>query len=101
MARKLEVSATALRDIEQMRSWLSQPGTGPRAKERRRRIQNAIRELTQDPVRWSIGVNPGTRERIVEEYVIVYMVSPDTNDRRTAGDVYIVRLYGPGQERPN
>jgi len=100
MARKVDYSTSALRDIEQMRGWLSQRGAGARAKERIRLILKAIRTLGQDPVLWPIGAEPGTRERIIEEYTVVYSVSPDTNDRRTAGDVHILRLYGPGQDRP-
>lgn len=83
-----------------MRHWMSQPGAGRRAKERARSITEAVKELKSDPVRWPKGEESGTRQRIVEEYTIIYFVDPDTNDRSTAGDVYVLRVYGPGQGRP-
>ena len=39
------------------------------------------------------------RERVVEGYTIVYRALPDTNDNRTAGDVRVYRVFGPGQDR--
>ncbi|MFZ0693164.1 MAG: type II toxin-antitoxin system RelE/ParE family toxin [Alphaproteobacteria bacterium] len=99
MARKLEYSKLALRDLDLMRRWMNQSGSGQRAIERARRIINAVRELQPDPVIWPKGELPGTRQRVVEEYTIIYSVEPDTNDRLTAGNVYILRVYGPGQDR--
>jgi plasmid stabilization system protein ParE len=100
MARKLEYSRLSLLDLAQMRRWLSQPGAGPRAKERARRIAKAVRDLRSDPVQWPKGNEPGTRQRVIDEYTIIYSVNPDTNDRLTAGDVYVLRVYGRGQDRP-
>ena len=39
------------------------------------------------------------RERAVEGYVIVYEVVPDTGIDRTAGDVHVLRIFGPHQDR--
>ncbi len=50
------------------------------------------------PCTWPIGDYPPFRERVAEGYVIVYEVSPDTDDNRTAGDVEVARVFGPGQE---
>jgi plasmid stabilization system protein ParE len=100
MARKLEYSKLSLRDLDQMRRWLNQPGAGRRAKARARRIAAAVRELQSDPVKWPKGEEPGTRERVVERHVIVYSAQPDTNDRLTAGDGFVIRVCGPGRERP-
>ena len=41
----------------------------------------------------------GSRERVIEGHTVVYAVDPDTNDSRTAGDVYVLRVFGPGQDR--
>jgi plasmid stabilization system protein ParE len=100
VARKLDYSPLALRDLVQMRRWLNQPRAGAKAKARARKIVKAAKALKSDPVIWPKGDEPGTRERVVEEYVVVYSVDPDTNDRLTAGDVYVLRIYGPGQNRP-
>jgi|SRR5579883_827136 plasmid stabilization system protein ParE len=99
MARKLEYSPFAVEDLRQMRRWMSQPGAGPRAKMRARRIAAAISELRSDPTIWPKGDEPGTRQFVVEKHVVVYSVVPDTNDRHAAGDVYVLRIYGPGQSR--
>jgi hypothetical protein len=100
MARRLEYSRLSLLDLAQMRRWLSQPGAGPRAKARALAIAKAVKDLRDDPVRWPKGDVPGTRQRVVNDYTIIYSVDPDSDDRRTAGDVYILRIYGLGQERP-
>ena len=100
MARKLHYSDNARRDIAQMRAWFSQAGAGPRAKERARKITGAIRDLRQCPASRRVCDAPGTRQFVVEGYTIVYRVAPDTGDNRTSGDVLVLRVYGPGQNRP-
>jgi len=99
MARRIEYSPRSLLDLTQMRRWMTQRGAGIRAKERARRIAAAVRELRIDPVKWPKGELPGTRQRVVEQYTIIYFVDPDTDDRQTAGDVYVLRIFGPGQDR--
>jgi hypothetical protein len=42
---------------------------------------------------------PGTRELPVEGHRIVYEVHPDTGNNVTAGDVTVLRVFGPGQSR--
>jgi len=32
-------------------------------------------------------------------YRVIYAVTPDTGDNATAGDVEVLRVFGPGQER--
>jgi hypothetical protein len=83
-----------------MRSWMNQSGAGQRAKDRARKTAKAVRELRNESVQWPKGEQPGTRQRVAEEYTIIYSVDPDTNDQVTAGDVYVLRIYGPGQSRP-
>lgn len=41
----------------------------------------------------------GVRERPVAGYRVMYQVTPDTNDNATAGDVAILRIFGPRQDR--
>jgi plasmid stabilization system protein ParE len=104
MARKLEYSRAARRDLEQMRAWLSQPGAGQRAKDRARDIARAVKNLRDTPVGWPRGDMPGTRQCVVKGYTIVYSVHPDTSETRSAGDIYVVRVFGPGQDtiiKPN
>lgn len=99
MPRQVIVSAAALTDIVAARRWLTQPGAGSRAAERLQRIGAAIRGLKHHPLRWPIGDHSGVRERPIEGYRIMYEVLPDTGDEATAGDVFIVRVFGPFQDR--
>lgn len=39
------------------------------------------------------------RERHVEGHRIAYEVEPDTGEDATAGDVTVLRVFGPGQDR--
>ena len=42
---------------------------------------------------------PGVRERHVEGYRVAYEVAADTGSNTTAGDVTVLRVFGPGQQR--
>jgi plasmid stabilization system protein ParE len=99
MARRLVYSHLSLIDIAQMRRWLSQLGSGSRAKQRAQKIARAIRELQRDPMQWPEGELFGTRQRVVEDYTIIYVVDPRGDGKDPFGDVCILRLYGPGQDR--
>ena len=99
MARILTISAAALRDLEAARDWLRQPGTGDAAARRLTRIRMAIQDLRQHPCKWPAGEHPGVRECPIAGHMIMYEVSPDTGDNRTAGDVAILRVFGPRQLR--
>ncbi len=46
-----------------------------------------------------MGERAGLRERHVEGYRIAYEVVPDTGDDATAGDVTMLRIFGPRQDR--
>ncbi len=91
--------AEAQSDLERVQRWYAQPGAGLAAKARLRRILAAIRSLQRNPIIWPRGERPGTREHRAEGHTIVYIVDPDTGDSRTAGDVYVLRVFGPGQDR--
>ena len=100
MAAKVLVSVAALADLDAARHWLTQPGAGPRAAERLRRITAALRDLTRHPLRWPEGEHPGVRERQVEGYRILYRVAATADDAGvSAGDVLVARVFGPGQDR--
>jgi hypothetical protein len=36
---------------------------------------------------------------IIQGHVVVYELQPDTGDSKTAGDVYVLRVFGPYQDR--
>ena len=52
-----------------------------------------------DAVLVSPGDEPGTRQAFCEGHVVVYEVDPDTLDNATAGDVLVLRVFAPGQDR--
>jgi len=79
--------------------WLSQPGSGPRARRRALHIRADINALANHPCLFALGDHPGRREFTSEGYRIVYIVRPDTGLNATAGDVEVLRVFGPGQSR--
>ncbi|MEO7026055.1 MAG: type II toxin-antitoxin system RelE/ParE family toxin [Caulobacteraceae bacterium] len=99
MRRKLELAPTAFGDLLNARAWLRQLGAGERARRRLIAIDTALRDLAVHPCRWPRGEAPATRERTIEGYRIVYEVFPDTDDDRSAGEIRVLRLFGPGQDR--
>jgi plasmid stabilization system protein ParE len=78
--------------------WLTQAGAGARASRRLEHIIAAVLGLADHPC-----LHPqrerGRREFSVEGHRVVYRVTPDTGRSATAGDVRIVRVFGPGQSR--
>jgi plasmid stabilization system protein ParE len=96
MGRRVRYTDASNRDLAGIRKWLTQPGAGTAAKLKARRIARAIRELAQTPLRWKSGNKPNTRERLVAGHTIVYSVQNDIGDEAQAGDVTVIRVFGPG-----
>lgn len=94
------LAPAATRDLAAIKAWLTQPGAGEAAARRLRRITQAIRTLSLEAVQWPAGLHAGTRERPVGAYRIVYEVI-STEDDTTRGEMRIVRVFGPGQDRSN
>ncbi len=87
-------------DLAAVRAWRTQPGAGPKAIERLRRIRAAIRRLKDTPCLYPIGDHPGVREMPTDGgYRVLYLVDPDTGRGDTAGDIIVLRVFGPGQFR--
>ena len=100
MPRGVFLSEAATRDLLRVREWYSQPGAGEKAQAKVRHILEAIEELRDRPTSFAKGGKHGTRTRLVERHRIVFRVENDTGDNGTAGDVEIVRIWSPGQNRP-
>jgi hypothetical protein len=62
------------------------------------RIIAAIEGLPGHPCRHARSEH-GRREFSAEGHRIVYRVEPDTGSNSTAGDVLVLRIFGPGQSR--
>ena len=100
MSRELIYAPEALTDLEEATVWLTQPGSGPRAWRRLAAIQESIERLSEHPCLWPVGQHEGVRELPCEGgYRVLYEVIPDTGRDETAGDVIVLRVYGPGQDR--
>jgi hypothetical protein len=89
----------ALHDLAQAKDWLKQPGSGTVAHNRLRQIRAAIGQLKVAPCRWPEGEHPSVREIPVAGYRVMYEIHPDTGDDKTAGDVWVLRVFGPRQLR--
>ena len=77
-----------------------QPGSGSAARRVLAGIRSDLLHLQENPCRWPVGQHPGTREcPCAGGYRVIYEVIPDTGRDETAGDVRILRVYGPGQDR--
>ncbi|MDR3535472.1 MAG: type II toxin-antitoxin system RelE/ParE family toxin [Acetobacteraceae bacterium] len=100
MPRKLRYTHRALADLDAIRLWQTQPGAGLAAVRQLIAIRAAIRRLRQDPCLHPCGDHPGVRELPCEGgYRVLYQVDPDTGRSASAGDVMVLRVFGPGQSR--
>jgi plasmid stabilization system protein ParE len=99
MSRKLHLADKAIDDLSATRLWYRQPGAGRAAKRRTQAIAAAIGCLRQNPCRYARGDHPGTRQMVIEGHVVIYEIHPDTGRDTTAGDVLVLRVFGPGQSR--
>ena len=100
MPRRLSYTETARNDLDAVRIWLTQPGAGSAARQRLAAIRADIRRLKQHPCLYPVGQRPGVRELPCDGgYRALYRVTPDTGRDQTAGDVLVLRVFGPGQSR--
>ena len=100
MPRRLDYTEDAIEDLQAIRGWLTQPGSGRRARRRLTAIRTAIRQLRQHPCLFPFGQHPGVRELPCDGgYRALYEVTPDTGHNETAGNVLVLRVFGPGQDR--
>lgn len=100
MPRALIYASEALADLEAASLWLTQPGSGPRARLTLTAIRTDIGRLRRNPCLWPAGVHPGVRELpCAGGYRVLYRVIPDTGRNATAGDVWVPRIFGPGKDR--
>lgn len=100
MPRKLDLAPKAAADIDGIRRWLTQPGAGQAARRRLAVIRASISRLRLHPCRYPVCEHPGVRELPCDGgYRVLYEVLPDTGPDATAGDVWVLRVFGPGQLR--
>jgi plasmid stabilization system protein ParE len=98
--RRIDYAEDAIEDLQAVQSWLTQPGSGMRASRRLTAIRSAIRQLRQHPCLFPVAQHPGVRELPCDGgYRVLYEVTPDTGHNETAGNVLILRVFGPGQDR--
>jgi plasmid stabilization system protein ParE len=101
LPRELDYTDKALADLEAIRGWLTQPGAGPAAGRRLAAVWAAIERLRQHPCRYAAGQHPGVRELACDGgYRALYEVIADTGCDQTAGDVRVLRVFGPGSTEP-
>src|ERR1039457_687251 len=100
MPRRLRYTPEARDDLDAARRWQTQPGSGPAAIRRVKAIRAAIQRLKLTPCLHPVGQHPGVREPPCDGgYRALYEVLPDTGRNDTAGDVQVLRVFGPGQDR--
>ena len=100
MPRALIYAPRARNDLAEITRWLTQPGSGPRARRRLAAIWAAIERLRDHPCRYPVRQHRGVRELPCDGgYRALYRVHPDTGRDATAGDVRVLPVFGPGQSR--
>jgi plasmid stabilization system protein ParE len=100
VSRALVYAPRAREDLDAIAGWLTQPGAGRTARRKLVAIWKAIEGLRESPCRYPIGDHAGVRELpCARSYRVLYDVIPDTGRSDTAGDVRILRVFGPGQSR--
>jgi plasmid stabilization system protein ParE len=98
--RNLSYTDKALADLDAAKRWLTQPGSGPAAHRRLASMWAAIEALRDHPCRYPVGQHRGVRELPCPGgYRALYRVHPDTGRDETAGEVRVLRVFGPGQFR--
>ena len=96
----MQYTSKALSDLEAISLWLRQPGAGSKARKRLLMIATAIERLRGHPCRYPFGDHSGVRELPCSGgYRALYRVQTDTGRDETAGDVVVLRVFGPGQSR--
>jgi plasmid stabilization system protein ParE len=96
LPRRLGYTNEALADLNAISGWLTQPGAGQAARRKLMAIRASIRRLRQHPCLHPVCDHPGARELPCQGG---YRVHPDTGRNDTAGDVRVLRVFGPGQGR--
>ncbi len=100
MPRELYYTHKALADLDSIRRSLTQPGAGPAARRKLSEVRAAIERLVRQPCLYPIGEHPGVRELPCPHgYRALYEIHPDTGRNETAGDIRVLRVFGPGQDR--
>ena len=100
MPRRLTYTQTARDDLAGVRLWLTQLGSGPVARQRLAAIRVDAENLRQHPCLYPLGRHPGVRGRpCTGGYRVLHEIDPDTGRDGTAGDVRVLRVFGPGQDR--
>jgi plasmid stabilization system protein ParE len=97
--RNLRLTDEAAEDLNAFYRWYTQPGAGVAAARRVQALVAAIGRLREKPCLHAVGQRPGTREMAAGGHRVVYAVTPDTGSNRTAGDVMVLRVFGPSQSR--
>jgi plasmid stabilization system protein ParE len=98
VSRQLILAGAARRDLDRIRAWYSQPGSGKVARQKVRRLISSIGALVEAPCRWPRTPDGAGRILVAEQHRVLYRATPDTGRNDTAGDVIVLRIFGPGQE---
>lgn len=100
MARGLRYTDEPRDDLDTIWRWQTEPGSGWAARRRLKAIRDAIERLREHPCLYPVVNYPGVRELPCPGgWRAFYEIDPDTGRDDSAGDVRVLRVYGPGQDR--
>lgn len=92
MARGVWLSTAAVRDLEGIRAWLTQPGAGIVAAQELADLLESLRDLPDTAMRFPVDPDrPSHRYLSQHGYWIRFRIGPDL--------IFVSRVFGPGQNR--
>jgi plasmid stabilization system protein ParE len=98
--RTLTYAPQAIGELVAVRRWLTPPGSGAAARRKLTAIIGAIADLAEYPRRFRVHEHDAIRELpCASGYRVLYEVLPDTGRNETAGNVRVLRVFGPGLHR--
>ena len=97
MKRTVILAPSAQKDRKTIKAWFRQPGSGQAARARLAKLQAGLAALATFPLINRPGPVPGTRMLICQGHKVIYEIEPGSDGTPEAGDVVVLRIYGPGQ----
>jgi plasmid stabilization system protein ParE len=95
------LSSRAQADLNAIKSWLTQPGAGPRAHGRLAEIVSALERLGTEARRWPAYLRadtPNIRRRSVAGHTVIYEIAEDVADGSSL-IVFVHYIHAPGRFR--
>ncbi len=99
MVWRVKLTDRAARDLDKIGDWYTQPGSGPAARQKLRRLTQALRNVKTYPYLGAQSRHDGLRELGVEGHRVIYQLIWSTGPGSGDDTILVIRIFGPGQDR--